>query len=260
VTAPSPLTVRPVAAGRDAVLPVVVAVLVAAVAWELLVLWSDGWVPSIIEIVTAVGAALTDGTTWSAAAVTARRLLIAFIGSLILGLLLGLAMGLSQVADAVLRPLLVLALATPDPVYFTVALLVFGLGESSGLIALTLAVTPFVVTIIAGALARRESGLDDVAIVYQVGAGAYLRRVLGPQVAPALLAAARTAFAFSWKIVVLMEALTQPDGVGSEIYYAFRLLQPDRMIALAVIFIVLMRTVEVVVFGRIERRALAWRR
>jgi NitT/TauT family transport system permease protein len=63
-------------------------------------------------------------------------------------------------------------------------------------------------------------------------------------VAPALFAATRTSFAFAWKLIVLVEALTQPRGIGAQIYYSFRLLQPDHMISLALLFIVVLRTTE----------------
>ncbi len=80
------------------------------------------------------------------------------------------------------------------------------------------------------------------------------------QVAPALLAATRTCFAFAWKLVVLVEALTQPRGIGAQIYLSFRLLRPDHMISLALIFILVLRAVEALVFTPLERRVLAWMR
>ena len=95
--------------------------------------------------------------------------------------------------------------------------------------------------------------------VYRLGRKSYVTEVLARQIAPALLVAARTSFAFAWKIVVLVEALSQPQGIGSQMYYAFRLLRPADMIALALIFIVLMRVVETLAFGFAERRLLAWR-
>jgi NitT/TauT family transport system permease protein len=58
--------------------------------------------------------------------------------------------------------------------------------------------------------------------------------------------------------VVLVEAISQPLGVGSQIYTAFRLLRFDEMIAVALVFIVLMRVVDTLAFGYLERRALAW--
>ena len=127
------------------------------------------------------------------------------------------------------------------------------------LIALIVALIPFIVVIVHGSVRARETQLDEMSQVYRLGRRRYVTEVLARQVAPALIVAARTSFAFSWKIVVLVEALSQPQGIGSQIYYAFRLLRADDMIALALIFIVLMRSVEAIVFGFAERRLFAWR-
>ena len=53
-----------------------------------------------------------------------------------------------------------------------------------------------------------DQGLDEMSSVYRLGRRRYLLDVLGRQVAPALLAATRTSFAFAWKLIVLVEALS----------------------------------------------------
>jgi NitT/TauT family transport system permease protein len=176
------------------------------------------------------------------------------------GIALGVAMGLSRRITAFFRPIVVLGLAVPDPVYIIVAILVLGTDESSGLIAMILALIPFVVNIVVSGVRSRDRGLDEMSSVYRLGRRRYLTDVVARQVAPALIAATRTCFAFSWKLVVLVEALTQPRGIGAQIYLSFRLLRPDHMIALALIFILLLRAVEASVFAPVERRVLAWMR
>lgn len=241
-------------------LALVTAVLLALAAWQLGTWISDGWIPSLGAIWTDIVAALGSGETWSDMAITSKRILIAFFASTAIGIVIGFAMGLSRIAEGYFRPLIVMGLAIPDPVYVIVAILVLGTEESSGIIALTLALVPFVVTIVHSAVRARERQLDEMSRVYRLSRGRYLTEVIGRQIAPALLAAARTSFAFAWKIVVLVEALSQPTGIGSAIYEAFRLLDAAEMIALALIFIVVMRVVDAVVFGALERRLLAWSR
>ena len=72
------------------------------------------------------------------------------------------------------------------------------------------------------------------------------------------MAATRTCFAFAWKLVVLVEALSQSRGIGAQVYYSFRLLQPDHMIAQAILFIVVLRLVEAIMFNPLERKLLGW--
>ena len=59
---------------------------------------------------------------------------------------------------------------------------------------------------------------------------------------------------------MLVEALTQPHGIGAQIYYAFRLLRPDHMISLALLFVVVLRATEAILFAPLERRLLGWMR
>jgi ABC-type nitrate/sulfonate/bicarbonate transport system permease component len=241
-------------------LPDLTAVVILAAAWELTAYLSGGWVPSLVDIGRALVGTVTDRATYSNAGITLYRIAIAFVCATAAGSLLGVAMGLSRLAEGFLRPLVVIALAVPDPVYVIFAILILGTDESSGLVALTLAVLPFVVTVVHSAVRARDPQLDELARVYRFGRARYATQVLLRQVTPALLVAARTAFAFSWKIVVLVEAISQPLGIGSQIYAAFRLLRYDEMVAVALVFIVVMRLIDGLVLGTAERRALAWSR
>lgn len=239
-------------------LPTVVAFVLLAGAWELTAFLSGGWVPSVMDIAQAVPAVVTDPRTLENAGITLYRILVAFGAATVLGGILGVAMGLSRVLEGFFRPLVVIGLAIPDPVYVIFAILILGTEPSSGLIALTLAVLPFAVTVVHSGVKSRDPQLDELAKVYRFGRRRYIQQVLVRQVAPALLVAARTAFAFSWKIVVLVEALSQPLGIGSQIYNYFRLLRYDEMVAISLVFILVMRLIDAVLLGAAERRALAW--
>jgi NitT/TauT family transport system permease protein len=238
----------------------VVAAVLALGMWQVATFLSEGWVPSLGRIAAAFVEDVANPLTYLEMAITFRRILIAFVAATAIGMLLGVGMGLSRRVTAFFRPIVVLGLAVPDPVYIIVAILVLGTEESSGLVAMTVALIPFVVNIVVAGVRARERGLDEMSSVYRLGRRRYLVDVVARQVAPALMAAMRTCFAFSWKLVVLVEALTQPRGIGAQIYLAFRLLRPDHMISLALIFILVLRAVEALVFTPLERRVLAWTR
>lgn len=256
MTAAATLSRRP--GGVQRLLAVGAAVALALAAWQVAVVISEDWVPPLNEIGAATVEALRSGEIWSDMLITSKRIAIAFAASTAIGFAIGFAMGLSRKAEAYFRPLVVMGLATPDPVYVIIAILVLGTAESSGVIALIVALVPFVVTIVYGSVKTRERQLDEMSAVYRLGRRRYIIEVLARQVTPALFAAARTSFAFAWKIVVLVEALSQPEGIGAQIYEEFRLLDAAGMTALALIFIVLMRSVDYIVFGSLERRLLGW--
>jgi ABC-type nitrate/sulfonate/bicarbonate transport system permease component len=253
----------PAARGWLARLPGVAAltaVLLGALAWEVTARMSGGWVPSLQDIASSFDDVLSERRTTSNALITLGRIGLCFAAATVLGSLVGTAMGLNRYAEAFFRPLVVIALAIPDPVYVIFAILILGTDPSSGLIALTLAVLPFVITVVHGGVKARDPQLDELARVYRFGRRRYTIEVLARQIAPSLLVAARTSFAFTWKIVVLVEAISQPLGIGSQIYNYFRLLRYDEMIACALVFIVVMRVIDGVVLGFVERRTLAWNR
>lgn len=237
----------------------VLSVMSALIFWELVVLASEGWVPGSWAILQAMVSRLAEPELYLSILITLGRIAVAFSVSFLVGTALGFAMGYWRWVDAFWRPIVAIALAIPDPVYFIMAILIIGTGEAVSLFALILAVLPFCIGAVAGNVRARDPKLDDMAFSYRFGGRMYLRHVLVPQMAPAIAVAARTAFAFSWKIGVLMEALVRTTGLGAEIFYAFRLFKSAEMIALAIIFIAVMRAIEVLVFVRLERRLNAWR-
>jgi NitT/TauT family transport system permease protein len=238
----------------------VVASLIALGVWQVATLISGGWVPSLWRIMKALGEDATTANIYAEMWITFRRILVTFAAATAIGIGLGVAMGLSGRVSAFFRPIVVMGLAVPDPVYIIVAILVLGTEESSGLIAMTLALIPFVVNIVLSGVRARDPGLDEMSSVYRLRRRRYLVDVVGWQVSPALMAATRTCFAFAWKLIVLVEALTQPRGIGAQIYYSFRLLRPDHMIAQALLFIIVLRAAEAIIFAPVERKLLGWMR
>ncbi len=221
-----------------------VAVLLALVAWETLSHFTQPWVPSLAEVARSTGDVLTSSGTVAEAAVTLRRVALVTAGSILIGVALGVLAGFSWQVRALVRPVLVIGLAIPDLVYLIMATLVLGAAESSGVVAMTIAIIPLVTNAVQGSVLSRDAGLDEMARTYRFTGVDYARHVVLEQLKPALAAAVKTGFAFSWKLIVLMEALTMPDGVGARIYEGFRYLRPQDMLAWALVFIVVMKLVE----------------
>jgi NitT/TauT family transport system permease protein len=57
----------------------------------------------------------------------------------------------------------------------------------------------------------------------------------------------------------VVELLGRPNGVGFEMGIAFQLFDVTRIIAYALVFIVVMLTIETVLVQPLERRASRWR-
>lgn len=234
----------------DRLVAPLLAVVAGLTVWQLASISSEGWVPSLADLAGATTTVFASDTLWSDVAITLRRVLLVWAGSVLIGLAVGIAAGFSWRLRAFLRPVLAVALAVPDVVYIIIVILVLGTAESSGIVAVTLAIVPLVVNVTMASVLARDVRLDEMAAAYRFGPLAYGRHVLWWQLRPAAEAAARTSFAFSWKLIVLLEAITSPDGVGARIIQEFKFLRPAEMIVYAVLFTILMKAIEVLVVNR----------
>lgn len=236
-----------------------VAIVSMLLIWHVMALNFRPWVPDIGATLTAMGQQLQSPDFWDHFFLTLGRVLTAFIAASIVGAAIGLLIGLNARAEAFFQPLLALALAVPDPVYIIFAILALGTGEMAGFVALTIAVVPFVTNIVRSNVHARDVALDEMAQIYLLPRPVRLMAVLVPQLVPALLTAMRFSFALSWKLVVVVEAIGQPNGIGSAIFHSFRQLRMREVAAIAIIFIIAMQVLERGIIGRIEKRLLRWR-
>jgi len=85
------------------------------------------------------------------------------------------------------------------------------------------------------------------------------RHVLLPQLAPYLAAASRAGLSLVWKIVLIVELLGRPNGVGFEIGVAFQLFDVTRILAYALAFVAVILLIELVLVQPLERHASRWR-
>jgi len=62
-----------------------------------------------------------------------------------------------------------------------------------------------------------------------------------------------------WKIVLIVELLGWPNGVGFEIGTAFQLFDVTRILAYALAFVAVMLVIETVLVQPLERHVTRWR-
>lgn len=191
--------------------------------------------------------------------ITLRRIVLAWTTGFLIALTIGVLMARNRYIEALVHPVVFVGLALPGPVTILFSTLWLGLGELATLVALTLAVTPFMVTFVYDGSKALDPGLFQMASVYRFGAGARFGHVILPQLAPALLSAARFGFAMGWKLVVLVEALSAGTGIGERIEYYFSFNRPAAVIAWTFGFTIVMVLVEILVFRTISRHVFRWR-
>src|SRR5215510_1520311 len=190
---------------------------------------------------------------------TLARVLVAFTLAMTLGAAIGLAMGRSPVIDRLGDPWLVVLLNLPALVIIVLAYIWGGLTETAAILAVAINKVPnAIVTIREGARAL-DPALDDVVRVFAISRWKALRHVVIPQLAPYVAAASRSGLSLVWKIVLVVELLGRPNGIGFEIGVAFQLFDVTRILAYALAFVLVVLAIEILLVQPLERRASRWR-
>jgi NitT/TauT family transport system permease protein len=232
----------------------------------LLVLWFAGSQfagPRLLPGPQAVGLAILAEARSGALAfnlgITLLRVAVSFSIAMALGSVIGLVMGRVQLANRIGDPWLVLLLNLPALVIIVLAYIWAGLTETAALAAVVLNKLPLAtVTVREGARAL-DRNLDEMAAVFRMSPWKRLRHVVLPQLAPYLSAAARSGLSLVWKIVLIVELLGRPNGVGFEIGVAFQLFDVTRILAYALAFVAVMLGIETFLMQPFERYVSRWR-
>jgi len=190
--------------------------------------------------------------------VTLARVAASFTMAMALGAVIGLAMGRVPIFDRLADPWLVMLLNLPALVIIVLAYVWAGLTETAAIAAVALNKLPIAtVTVREGARALDRT-LDEMATVFRMGRWVRLRHVILPQLAPYLAAAARSGLSLVWKIVLIVELLGRPNGVGFEIGVAFQLFDVTRILAYALAFVAVMLAIETFLVQPFERNISRW--
>lgn len=193
-------------------------------------------------------------------AATLARVAASFAVAMAVGTAIGILMGRSALADELGRPWLLLALNMPALVTIVLCYVWIGLVEAAALTAVALNKVPNVaVTLREGARAL-DRGLLEMAEAFAVPRGRVLAHLVLPQLAPYLLAAARSGLALVWKIVLVVELLGRPNGVGFQIHTAFQLFDVATILAYALAFVAIVQLIEWGLLEPLARRLERWRR
>jgi len=215
--------------------------------------------PGPDTVLAAVVAEARSGELFLHLGATLARVALAFLLAMTAGAAIGYLMGRVRVADRLGDPWLIVLLNLPALVIIVLAYIWGGLTEIAAILAVAINKLPnAVVTIREGARAL-DPGLDDMARVFAMPRWKALRHVVIPQLAPYVAAAARSGLSLVWKIVLVVELLGRPNGVGFEIGVAFQLFDVTRILAYALAFIAVILAIEIFLVQPFERRASRWR-
>jgi NitT/TauT family transport system permease protein len=191
--------------------------------------------------------------------VTLARVVAAFTLAIAAGTAAGYAMGRSQTFDRFADPWLILLLNLPALVIIVLAYIWFGLTEAAAIGATALNKLPNTIAMVREGARALDPAIDEMGQAFAFTRWTRIRHIVVPQLAPYLAATTRTGLSLTWKIVLVVELIGRPNGVGFEIGTAFQLFDVPRILAYALSFVLVMLVIETWVVQPFERRASSWR-
>ncbi|MBU1209950.1 MAG: ABC transporter permease subunit [Alphaproteobacteria bacterium] len=234
---------------------------------SLLVLWAlvaailqSRLFPGPLEVGSKFLSEAASGELGYHVGVTLARVAVAFLVAMFIGSAIGIALGRAKGADQFFDTWLIFFLNLPALVTIILCYVWFGLTETAAVLAVTINKIPNVAVTVREGARSLSRDLTEMAHIYRFGAWKTLRHVTLPQLAPFMAAAARGGLALVWKIVLVVELLGRPDGVGRQLYDGFQLFDVSMILAYAIAFILVVQLIEILVLQPIEARVNRWRR
>ncbi|MEZ0168498.1 ABC transporter permease [Microvirga sp. TS319] len=232
----------------------------------LLLLWQtvtsmagSGEVPSPAGVFAFVVEEARSGDLARNLTATLRRVLISFSLAMVIGGAIGLALGRSPRCDRIVDSWLMILLNTPALVIIILCYVWLGLSETAAIAAVTLNKIPNVAVIMREGARSLDPQIEEMRKAFRFDRLTWIRHVLLPQVEPYAIAAARSGLALVWKIVLVVELLGRPDGVGYALSYYFQLFNVAALLGYSLVFTAVVLVIDSVVLQPLEVYARRWR-
>ncbi len=238
-----------------------IASLAALVAlWQVAAVIADSrLLPEPATVIAVMVRELTAGDLVHHLAKTLSRVAAAFVLAMALGTAIGIVMGRSRLINRVFDGWLVFFLNIPALVVTILFYVWFGLGEVAAVAAVAVNKIPTVVVIVREGARALDPKYFDVARICRLNHWRTFRHVTAPQLAPYLIAAARSGLSLIWKIVLVVELLGRSDGIGFQLSVYFQLFDVDMILAYTLAFVIVIQVLELAVTQPLEARVARWR-
>jgi NitT/TauT family transport system permease protein len=216
--------------------------------------------PAPLAILDFIGRESASGDLWWNVGITLSRVGISFFLAMTLGVLLGIALGRSRRLNLVLDTPLLILLNTPALVITVLAYIWVGLNEAAAIVAVVLNKLPNVAVILREGARGLDPQLEEMARTYRFDRRTWIAHVLVPQLQPFAVAAARSGLSLAWKIVLVIELLGRPNGVGFAInYYFVQSLNVAAIVGYSIVFMSVMIAIDILILQRLEAYVRRWR-
>lgn len=208
--------------------------------WQVLTLYFPPLVvPPISAVATSLGEILISTKLHSMILLTTQRLLMGLFLGVLLGLIIGILMGGNPFFKGVLSPMIHLFQTVPPVAWVVLALVWFGFNGKPVVFIVVTTTAPIIAINVCEGILSVDKSLLQMAQLYRFSAQKRFFHVVLPSIAPHFRSGFQVALGSGWKIAVMGEVLTTSDGIGGMIKTARLNVEPESVIAWAIVIVVL---------------------
>jgi NitT/TauT family transport system permease protein len=162
-----------------------------------------------------------------AIAISALRIGVAILLSLLVALPLGIAMGSFEIINRVFEPVVAPMRYLPITAFIPLMILWFGIGEAQKVAFLFLGTVVYLLPAVVDAIRLVPEELVQTAFTLGATKRQVITSVLIKAAMPQIFDGFRVMNAIAWTYIILAEYVNAPDGIGSVFKVAERLSRPD---------------------------------
>ncbi|MGL5632275.1 MAG: ABC transporter permease [Azovibrio sp.] len=215
--------------------------------------------PTPLEALATLGQLLQNIEAWNDIGVTARRALLGFGVSVVVGSLLGIAAGVSMTTSMMARPIITILVGMPPIAWLILALLWFGAGDGTPVFTVFIACFPIVFIGAMQGTRTLDGQLKELAQMFGLSTWMKLTDIYLPHVISYLFPAWISALGMSWKIVVMAELLSTEDGIGAALAVSRSHLDTAASMAWIIALVGTLLAIEYLLLEPIKRKVESWR-
>lgn len=215
-------------------------------------MWKAYIFPSPIAVFTTLWGLVADGTLAIAVLASAKRLLLGYFISIIIGILVGLAIVRFKYLDENVSPLILGLQTLPSICWLPFSILWYGLNESAIIFVIAVGST-FAVSI------AIESGMKNINPIFvraakTMGAKGFKLywNVIIPASLPSIISGLKQGWSFAWRALMAGEMISATKGLGQVLMVGRDLADISQVMAIMIVIVVLGVAVDKLIFGRIE--------
>ncbi len=195
---------------------------------------------------------MLDGTMSIAILASAKRILIGYFLSILIGIVVGLAIVRFKYLDENLSPLILGLQTLPSICWLPFSILWYGLNESAIIFVITVGST-FAVSI------AIESGMKNINPLFAraaktMGAKGFSLywNVIIPASLPSIISGLKQGWSFAWRALMAGEMISATKGLGQVLMVGRDLADISQVMAIMIVIVILGVAVDKLIFGKIE--------